>query len=158
MISYLFHVFLSYISYTYPYTKTAKQSDYSGQTWVSGDFTQECSKLSAESEENYTLQESLYPSQHNWVIFIPPTYTLNNQVPLFRLLTFGSFVVTAAPGNPFKGCSPMAVAPPETLKGLWAMQAKSAKGVCNGPTPETHHQTPRNIQQDPLNGPLNLSI
>lgn len=42
--------------------------------------------------------------------------------------------LSGSPGRPFSGCSPMAVAPPVVLKGLCAMHAKSASGVCRGPT------------------------
>mmetsp|Transcript_51842 Transcript_51842/g.150822 ORF Transcript_51842/g.150822 Transcript_51842/m.150822 type:complete len:205 (+) Transcript_51842:1770-2384(+) len=42
--------------------------------------------------------------------------------------------LAGSPGKPFNGCSPMAVAPPVTERGPWAMQAKSARGVCSGPT------------------------
>mmetsp|Transcript_115320 Transcript_115320/g.326772 ORF Transcript_115320/g.326772 Transcript_115320/m.326772 type:complete len:364 (-) Transcript_115320:7-1098(-) len=39
-----------------------------------------------------------------------------------------------SPTRPFSGCSPMAVAPPLTPKGLCAIAAKSARGVWSGPT------------------------
>mmetsp|Transcript_60640 Transcript_60640/g.169446 ORF Transcript_60640/g.169446 Transcript_60640/m.169446 type:complete len:272 (-) Transcript_60640:1610-2425(-) len=39
-----------------------------------------------------------------------------------------------SPANPLSGCSPTAVAPPVTPKGLCAMTATFAKGVWSGPT------------------------
>ena len=77
---------------------------------------------------------------NSFSIHLAPNFLLGNQ-PNHSLFpkkkeTTRSASLSRAPASPFKGCSPMAVAPPVVLKGLWAMQAKSASGVCSGPTPQ----------------------
>mmetsp|Transcript_21095 Transcript_21095/g.48401 ORF Transcript_21095/g.48401 Transcript_21095/m.48401 type:complete len:284 (+) Transcript_21095:1879-2730(+) len=42
--------------------------------------------------------------------------------------------LSGSPASPLRGCSPIDVAHPVTLSGLWAKHAKLANGVCNGPT------------------------